>query len=135
MKTTYLASPIGSRSIEEANQWRNYVQEYFYNKRITIDIRSPLRGKIEEERKNYTDAEIVIRDKNDIRQSDFIIVYWSEREISNGTCMEILEAWNHNVPVIFIGEWAKEDKWLRYHVTRFFDNLDEALNYIEKMWL
>ena len=63
------------------------------------------------------------------------MVYWPERCVSNGTAMEIIYAWEHEVPVIFVGDWAKEDVWVRYHVAKIVSNLDNALKYIVDMWL
>jgi nucleoside 2-deoxyribosyltransferase len=132
MKLLYLAGPIGKQTLEEANVWRKKVEKEFEDI-YAIDIRSPLRGKKEENRKNYTDAEIVIRDKNDIK--DLVLVYWPERCISNGTAMEICYAFENKVPVIFVGSWAKEDVWVKYHCTNIFDTLDEAIDCIKTMWL
>jgi nucleoside 2-deoxyribosyltransferase len=135
MKVTYCAGPIGQTSIKDANVWREYVKEYFLNNNQCVDVRNPLRGKKEEERVNYVDTEIVQRDKKDINESDFIIVYWPTKCTSNGTAMEIIYAFERGIPVIFIGEWAKNDIWIRYHSTKIFNTLDNALDYIIQMWL
>jgi len=132
MKLLYLAGPIGKQTIEESSVWRKQVEDSFENI-YSIDIRNPLRGKREENRKLYTDAEIVLRDKKDIQ--DIVLVYWPERTISNGTAMEICYAFENKVPVIFVGAWARDDVWIRFHCTRIFDELDEAVEYIKKMWL
>lgn len=135
MKTCYLASPIGSMSIAEAQEWRDYVQGYFYETFHKVDVRSPLRGKAEENRSTYTDAEIVLRDKRDIHNSDFVLVYWPDRCVSTGTTMEVLEAYNYNIPLIFVGSWVRNDIWMRHHITKIHDTLHEALTDIERMWL
>jgi nucleoside 2-deoxyribosyltransferase len=132
MKLLYLAGPIGKQTIEESGVWRKQVEESFEDL-YSINIRSPLRGKKEENRKSYTDAEIVLRDKLDIK--DLVLVFWPERTVSNGTAMEILYAYENKVPVIFVGSWAREDVWVRHHVVRIFDELDEAVDYIKEMWL
>lgn len=129
----YLAGPIGDQTIEEANAWRKKAEDYFGTDYYWIDVRNPLRGKTEDNRKKCTDAEIILRDKNDIQ--DLVLVYWPERCVSNGTAMEIIYAWEHEVPVIFVGDWAKEDVWVRYHVAKIVSNLDDALKYIVDMWL
>jgi nucleoside 2-deoxyribosyltransferase len=132
---TYLAGPIGKMTIDEANGWRRVVSSLLISHDNNIEIKNPLRGKKEELRHTYTDADIIARDKQDIRFSDFIIVNWPEKCISNGTAMEILYAWQNEVPVIFIGEWAKNDIWIRGHVIKIFSELYEAIDYIKEMWL
>jgi nucleoside 2-deoxyribosyltransferase len=135
-----LAGPIGDKSIEEANIWRDKVQQYFDRQAMNllcdhVQCRNPLRGKTESNRTLCTDAEIVIRDKNDIKDSDFIIVNWPEKCVSNGTAMEIQYAHSLNKPIMFVGEWAKNDVWIRFHITDAFYELDNALDYIQQMWM
>lgn len=128
----YLGGPIGQRTIEEANVWRRSAEEFLTNH--GVKARNPLRGKSELERRNYTNAEIVIRDKNDIMKSDVVLVYWPTRTISNGTAMEIVYAYEIKKPIIFVGEWGKDDIWINYHVTKFVPTLPEALEYIVLMF-
>jgi nucleoside 2-deoxyribosyltransferase len=127
----YLAGPIGQRSLNDANSWRKEATNYlaYHN----IGVLNPLRGKTEENRPYYTPGEIVTRDKQDIINSNAILVYWPEREISNGTAMEIEFAFENDKMILFVGDWAQKDIWIKYHATKIFHNLESALNYISAM--
>jgi nucleoside 2-deoxyribosyltransferase len=120
----YLAGPIGNRPIEEANAWRKEATNRIYW--ANSEVINPLRGKVEHLRSTYVAAEIVTRDKKDIRKADIVLVYWPEKCVSNGTAMEIIYAHQHEKPIVFVGEWAKDDYWISYHVTKIVAELEEA---------
>jgi nucleoside 2-deoxyribosyltransferase len=128
----YVGGPIGKMTIQEANQWREEATEYLG--RHGIKTYNPLRGKVEAERGSYTRDEIILRDKNDIKKSDIVLVYWPEKCISNGTAMEILYAYEREKIIIFVGEWGKQDIWIDGHVTKFMPDLQSALDYIVAMF-
>ena len=88
-------------------------------------------------RYRYTDGEIVIRDKNDIENSDIVLVYWKDKgnAPSVGTAMEVLYSYSLGIPVLFVGDWAADDIWMRYHVTKIYSELDEAIEDIKATWL
>lgn len=75
--------------------------------------------------------QIVINDKISIENSDLLVAYI--RELSFGTIMEIHHAWNFQIPVYVInpGKEYVDDVWLKYHTTRFFDNINECFDYIK----
>ena len=132
METVYLAGPIGDVSIEEANKWREIITLIL--KYLGFECLNPLRGITEENRTTLSDYDIVERrNKTDISQSDIMLVYWPERKVSNGTAMEILEAFYEGIPVLFVGEWAENDIWIRYHVTDIFKSTWDALVYISRL--
>jgi nucleoside 2-deoxyribosyltransferase len=124
----YLSGPIGDRSIEEANAWRQEVTQWL--KFLDCFACNPLCGRMEALRSSYTPTEIVTRDKKDIRDSDVILVYWPEKCVSNGTAMEIIFAYQFGKPIVFVGEWAKNDYWINYHATKIVSALEEAYDAI-----
>lgn len=128
----YLAGPIGSMTIAEANTWRNEAELYLAQ--YDIKALNPLRGKNEKDRATYTPAEVVLRDKNDIARSEVILVYWPERCISNGTAMEIEYAYEREKIILFVGDWGEKDIWIKYHVTKFMPDIKSALDYIVAMF-
>ena len=75
-------------------------------------------------------AQIVEMDKAAIAASDIVTAYITR--YSAGTIMEILYAWNNQVPVYVIDpEWKfVNDIWIRYHTTKFFKTIDECYQYI-----
>jgi len=75
--------------------------------------------------------QIVINDKIAIENSDIIVAYINE--LSFGTIMEIHHSWNFQKPVYVInpGGKYKDDVWLKYHTTKFFDKISECFDYIK----
>jgi nucleoside 2-deoxyribosyltransferase len=134
LKSIYLAGRINGFTLQDANSWRSEVESKLNG---IAKCRNPLRGKQEKLRYEYTDGEIVVRDKTDIRNSDIILAYLPERGIGPtvGTTMEIMFAYTLGKPILFIGDWAKDDIWMRYHVTKIFSTLDDAIEDIKAMWL
>jgi len=128
----YLAGPIGSMTIAEANVWREAATQFLAQR--GIKALNPLRGKLEKDRGTYTPAEIVLRDKNDIACAEVTLVYWPEKCTSNGTAMEIEYAHAREKIILFVGEWGKNDIWINYHVTKFMNSIEEALDYIAAMF-
>jgi len=74
---------------------------------------------------------IVDEEKATIETSDVVVAYI--RRFTIGTSMEILHAYNNNIPVLIIApnEKTERDLWLAYHSTKFFRTIDECFNYIK----
>ena len=80
-----------------------------------------------------TDTEmtkIVERDKAAITESDIVTAYI--RQWSCGTIMEILYAWHNSIPVFVIDPDNKfrVDIWLKFHTSRFFDDIEPCFDFI-----
>lgn len=83
--------------------------------------------------------ELIENDKAMIINCDIFVAFVEESTF--GTTMEILHAYNNNIPVyIILGKDSHHrelDFWLSYHTTRFFlsddiliDGIDKCFNYI-----
>jgi nucleoside 2-deoxyribosyltransferase len=133
----YLAG--GITGIDDPNSWRKEAAEYLRKKAdeygVSVTILDPLRGKTPDKFKDYdyTPQEIVTRDKQDIRESDVILV-----EMMNmnhpyvGTSMEILYSYEHEKPVVL---WSTYNSyWLKAHSVNQFDHLHKACDYILEFW-
>ena len=104
-----------------------------YNGRPDIKLIDPLE-EIEVNATNHN--EVVEMDKIAIENCDIVIAYINK--YTCGTVMEILHAWNHQVPVYTIlpNGWeavsshGASDVWLKYHTTTFFDSIDNCFNHI-----
>lgn len=121
MPTLYLAGPIMNCSDSECRDWRDWVTENWEGK--TLDpMRRDYRG-IEDENVN----EIVDGDKDDILNSDIIIVAYTKPSV--GTSMEILFAWDNATPIILVNRSGsnKLSPWLQYHADFIVKHFDEAL--------
>jgi nucleoside 2-deoxyribosyltransferase len=82
---------------------------------------------------DFTEQEktkIVEMDKAAVAAADIVTAYMTR--YSAGTIMEILVAWNNQVPVYVIDpEWKfVNDIWIGYHTTKFFKTIDECYQYI-----
>lgn len=77
----------------------------------------------------YTPKQIVESDKAMIDRADILLVEMSRKDIPYvGTSMEILYAWERGKEIIVWG--GSESYWVRYHASRIFKALPEALDYI-----
>lgn len=78
---------------------------------------------------------IVKDDKKMIDSCDFVMCYIEKP--SFGTVMEIMYAYEKNIPVLVIlpttnYEHLKNDVWLSFHATHFFHHALTSLDYIHK---
>ena len=75
---------------------------------------------------------IVVGDKEAINTCDIVVAYIEN--CTFGTTMEILHAWNNNIPVFIINPEQNliHDVWLRYHTTKFFTSTNECFKFIIK---
>lgn len=80
-----------------------------------------------------TPKQIVELDKSCIENCDILVAYINK--YSAGTMMEILHAYNHNIPIYLIvtpGRGFETDIWLRYHSNNAFFSIDECFNNIHE---
>ncbi len=105
-------------------EYRNEVDEY-KNQFILLD---PL--KIVNQKDDY--KYIVETDKELIQYSSEILIAYI-RKYTCGTIMEIKHAFDVGIPVFVITDDKKfiNDKWLKYHTTKFFNTTKSCLKYIE----
>lgn len=129
MKTIFLAGPMRGFSTGSAREqtlaWRHEISDKL--KDIFI-VKHAYRGR--ELKETFPDSKgAVIRDKQDILNSDIVIVNDSFENASMiGTSMEVLLAFQNNKPIIVFGDAHKGDYWLDYHATLRVKNLQEACN-------
>jgi len=133
-KTVYLAGAIDRVSPEFAMSWRQEA-----TKRLGVagyQVLDPTQDKkLEHPDVNttlYTPEQIVETDKQLINRSTIVLAEVSRTDIPYiGTSMEIYFAWERAIPVIVWG--GSRSYWIRYHATKIFDTLGEALDCLEKV--
>jgi nucleoside 2-deoxyribosyltransferase len=132
MRTLYLAGPINACTDHVANGWRNQVIDWHrsFGRHRIIELRNPMdrdyRG-IE----GSCAAEIVELDKRDIRESDVMLVRWLKPSV--GTSMEILYAYERDIPVILWLESRSDvSPWLIYHASCMVLGFDQAMEQVER---
>jgi len=116
-------------------RYRDYVKKTYGDKLEILDpisengaIVDPIHEKI-----NHIKSfdEIVENDKEMIYSSDIFVAIFNK--MSAGTIMEILYAWNRQIPVYLIippNSKFENDIWLSYHTTKFFYTTDSCYEHI-----
>jgi hypothetical protein len=124
--TTYLCGGINGLSDADCKDWRETAKEMLHT--ATLDPMSrDYRGR-EDECVN----EIVEGDKEDIRNSNFLLV--NVTRPSWGTAMEIPYAWGLDIPIIAfcLDPKVRISPWLRYHCTSIWPSVEVACNEINR---
>lgn len=132
MLKVYLCGPINGCTDDECQTWRDWFQsqpsEDFYPRDVAwIDpMERGYRGK---EAEDY--REIVELDKRDVRESDCLVVMYTQPSV--GTSMEIFLAWSLGKPVLVINESNKPvSPWLRYHATAMVRTKELAMQKLKE---
>jgi len=130
-KKIFLCGPMRGIPREISLGWRNLATKYLSK---SFEVIHALRGR--EKKETFTDPRAaVIRDLNDIKNSDIILVNDTIENCSMiGTSMEIFFAYQQNKPVIVFGNAHDKDYWLNYHIHLRVKNLKEACDILNKMF-
>ena len=96
---------------------------------VDFDWESYLEGKLDME--DSILSKLVETEKAIIKYNCDIVVAYMMR-YSAGTIMEIMHAYDHDIPVYIIDPSKKfrRDFWLKYHTNIFFDNIDSCFKHI-----
>ena len=129
-RKVYLSGSIDNLTFEEALDWREKAS-YILSKYGIVTF-NPLRGMDPDKPRSLEPSEAVTRDKRDIRSSDVLLVNLTHHVCYKGTMMEILYAWEHEIPVVIFYGDAKENLgyWVEYHATKVVKTMDQAIEYI-----
>lgn len=116
-------------TLDEANRWR---------REATIDLGANLMYNIKcvnpcnyynyENAKNATPLEIKMFDLCQVKSSDLILVNLDNPD-SIGTAIELQIAYDMSIPIIGFGT-AKNHDWIELCITKRFDKLEDATDYI-----
>lgn len=130
-KTIFLSGPMRGISREEGLSWRIKASEMLSEK---FNVKHAYRGR--EEKETFSDPRsAVIRDKYDILHSDLVIINdISENASMIGTAMEVLLAYENNIPVFIFGDGHIKDYFLNYHSHGRYSTLDEVCEMVNKMF-
>lgn len=127
----FLSGPMRGVPRKEGIAWREKARKLLGKK---FKVLHAYRGR--EEKETFPDPRgAVIRDKNDIKRADIVIVNDTYQNVSMiGTSMETFYAHTLDKVVIIFGNAHKEDYWLNYHSHIRVDSLEEACELIIKMF-
>ena len=143
----YLAGLI-STDFPQSISWRLVANEALHEHATVL---SPMRGKDELFRTSQdgglTDPklmpnDIVLRDYNDIQAADIVLanldVFESPRPMI-GSIAELSWAWERRIPIIAVASpnntLMRNHPFIRAMVTRYFDDLDSAVNHVLSYYL
>ncbi len=127
MKQIFLGGAMRGIERSEGLMWRNEVTEKLSK---NFCVFNPYQGR--EEKETMPDPRLaIIRDKNQVLKSDILLVNDNLRNVPIiGTAMEILLAFQNNIPVIVFGSANVDNYFLDYHIHTRVDTLEEALSLI-----
>lgn len=130
-KKIFLAGPMREIQREISLGWRKLATKNLSNK---FEVVHAMRGR--EEKETFTDSRAaVIRDINDIKSSDILLVNDTIKDCSMiGTSMEIFFAFQQNKPVIIFGNAHDKDYWMNYHSHLRTKDLEEACKVLNNMF-
>lgn len=124
----YLAGPIDGISAEIAVGWRRHAKNDL--SKYGIKVFDPTEGK-DLTSGTYDPGWIVRGDIARLKSSNFVLAAFAWQSAAYiGTSMEIRIAYEGSIPVYVWGLAGRNSYWLRYHVTKFFDSLNDALAYL-----
>lgn len=132
--TVYLSGPIGHCTPEQVHSWRDKFTAA-WGKPF---VRDPT-DRVYTVEQNYSHAnEIVVNDKNDINDSQVVLVNISDPPVGFqmwGTPMEIIYSWQQGREVIIITDnIATLSPWVVYHMDHAVTSVEEAIAYLEKKY-
>lgn len=133
----YLAGGMTGLTLDEQVQWRIACKEWLESKECNFNVRviNPCDYFSLFEKKQQSEHEVKNFDLNHVRTSDLVLVNFNAPK-SQGTSIEIFLANLLHIPVIGINERNFEiHPWDLDDVDRMFDNMKDALQYINDFYL
>lgn len=128
----YLAGKITGLTNEEANMWREKAKTLF--KLHGIKAHNPLDGF--DVSGDYEPQEIVMHNKFYLYKSDIILAEMEHKEPSIGTIGEIITANMKDKPIFTWGTAAyNNNPWIKAYITKHFETLEDAIDYIIAIYM
>jgi hypothetical protein len=128
-QTVYLAGPMAGCDDKQAADWRDNASAMLgKNYRI-------LNPMVRDYRSGWVygvdDRIIVEGDKNDIQNSDILLV--NPWKISVGTSMEVLYAHACGKMIVVVGDLGSMSPWMAYHASRIYTDVKTACDYLNRL--
>ena len=134
--TVYVSGGIAGLSPDDVEDYFRTAEEKL--RELGLEVLSPIRGKVmdTEVGSHYEVNEIVHRDENDVKHSDLMIAYPSDKSI--GTIMELYLARKIcDIPVIVIATspHITGHYWIRSYASKIVPTLEDAIDYVSAWYL
>jgi nucleoside 2-deoxyribosyltransferase len=117
-------------------EYRRIVKEKYGDKLILVDPMTITWIDVNKNvNKNVNDIWLIRRDKKLINDCDMLVArceYLPYGDLSIGTYLEIMYAYDHGIPVFLISseERIRNNAWLKFHYKKAFSNIDDCFNFI-----
>lgn len=136
IRTVYVSGGIAGLQPDQVLDYFTDMEERLRG--LGLDVLSPVRGKVldTEVAQKYESNEIVHRDENDIKHSDIMVAFPSDKSI--GTIMEIYLARKIcDIPVIIVttNPHIANHYWIRAYASKIVSSFDEAIDYLQGWYL
>lgn len=128
IKRVYLAGAINGCTDAEMSDWREALKARRYKNNFWF-VDPTVRDYRDRELEPGVPAEIVTLDKRDIRESDYMVVWYEKPSV--GTSMEMFYAHSLGKPILLIDKRelnpaSKLSPWLVYHSTGIVTTINDA---------
>lgn len=124
----YLAGAINGCTDAEMSDWREAMKARRYKNNFWF-LDPTVRDYRDRELEYGVPTEIVTLDKRDIKNSDYMVVWYEKPSV--GTSMEVFYAHSLDIPIIVIDKRelnpvSKLSPWLVYHATSIVQTIQDA---------
>ena len=141
----YLAGKMYGLDFDQMYMWRrnfkkklrkiNIDQGFNYN----LTIINPVEYYNYIQKKHQTETEVRDFDLKHLTTSDIVVVNLDGLNTSDGTKLELFEAYyHHKIPVIAFGEVKRYNDlhpWIKDCITRVEENIDDVIQYILEFYM
>lgn len=134
----YLAGPMTGCTYEEQCTWRKNILVPLYDEIDNFDIHLKIINPLDyynfENPSHDTELEVMKFDLRAVLKSDLIIAKVDKS--STGTNMELITAYNNNIPILGYNPGNKEiHPWVRCCLDKEFFDLESLLWYVKEFYL
>lgn len=138
----YEAGKMSGLNFYDMNQWRNDVKALLIASAqihaCNINVMNPCDYYNFEAKRHQSEAEVMDFDIHNVITSDLIVVNVEGLKTSDGTKIELYEAWCQGIPVIALDELNEYEElhpWIQRCITRVEKNMSAVVGYISDFYM
>lgn len=138
----YLAGAMSGLTYEQMNIWRNKITQHInlmeeIHDCIT-DVVNPVDYYNFHTPRHQSEREVMKYDLAHVKSSDIIVVNLDGLNNSIGSCIELYEAYKHDIPVVAFGsdeDYKKLHPWIKECITRYEESDKDVSTYIADFYM